>query len=136
MSASVLRYPDGQLQEFGHYNAGEFADPPDGSPAQVECYPSGAIKKTRHFRSGSSHAPEDGSPANVYYFENGEISGGYSSEKGKLSPAKVSEMLKAAQVNRVASLLEKADQAVVPAGMPLPKDFAVAGAKIKTKGGR
>ena len=106
---------------------GSFQDPEDGSPAIIEYYKNGQVKFTGHRRDGNAHDPADGSPAEIWYSETGEILGGYSSANGKLSPEQMAGMLKAAQVNRVAALLAKADQSIVPVGMPLANDCGVSG---------
>ena len=78
----------------------------------------------------------DGSPAQVKYSKSGKVTGGYTSVNGELSASQALKMLKSAQVCRVAELLQKADQAVVPSGMPLPKKFGRNNNAAKSKGFR
>ena len=66
--------------------------------------------------------PANGSPACVYYSEDGAVTGGYSSEKKReLTDKEAYDMIMAPTVARVAALLAKADQSVIPIGLPLPK---------------
>ena len=57
------------------------------------------------------------------YSKTGAITGGFSAAtNSELSAEQAAELLKEAQVRRVANLLAKADQAVVPAGTALPEE--------------
>ena len=56
----------------------------------------------------------------IFYDEDGAVTGGASAAKGDLSAEEVNKMLAAAQVERVAALLAKADKSVIPVGIPLP----------------
>ena len=83
-------YEDGQVKEFIHIDNGKLCDPPDGSPAKIR------------------------------YLETGEIIGGESSKYEQIPAQRVLELLNAAKILRVAAVLANVDQAVIPAGMPLP----------------
>ena len=113
-----------------------YQDLPDGSPAVFGVYRSGAVSRTARYVSGIASDALDGSPAIVQYSESGEISGGFSVANGQLSASQTIKTLKAAQVNRVAALLAKSEQSVVPVGMPLPENYVPPAASTKSKDGR
>ena len=91
----------------------------DGYPARIAYYSNGNVHYTGHFRDDAVCDTEDGGPAQVRYSELGEVLKGHSSVHGHLSADESINMIKAAQFNRVAALLAKADQAVIPVGIPL-----------------
>ena len=134
--SEVAYYPNGGIAHVLHFLDYRRNDPSDGRPASVEYYANGALRSVRHFSDDTKTDTTDGTPAFVNYSESGEISSGFSSICGSLTAEETIAMLKAAQVNRVAALLEKADQAVIPSGMPQPKDFDGSGPGGHSKDGR
>ena len=126
--ASIGRYSDGTLSAVRHFQQGQLQDPADGSPASISFYQNGQVKRAAHYHDDKERNPEDGSPSAVHYSELGEITSGILSGTGTISAAKTTEMLKSAQFRRVTDLLAKADQSVIPAGMPLPDDYSLPGA--------
>ena len=119
--AIIDYFDDGTVKNTIHYKRGVREDPGNGHPAYVAYFASGAIKQYMFCRAGGACDPEDGAPAAVHYRATGEIASGVSSEKGRLTAKQTIEMLRSAQVRRVAGLLAKADPTVIPAGMPLQK---------------
>ena len=132
--ARVEYHANGLVRCSTHFVNGKPHDPEDGSPATHLYYLSGAIEKTAHYRAGDMVDAADGSPAKVEYYEDGTVQEGWSSKSGGLSPAAVIKILKAVQFQRVVALLTKADQAVVPFGMPLPEPPKIPARKTTTKG--
>ena len=124
--AHVEYFRTKQIKFLFHYCDGEINDPKDGTPAFVRYYPSGCIHSFGSYRNNSLTDASDGSPAGVEYSKKGEIVGGFSSVFGELTAEETIKMIKNAQVYRVAELLAKADQSVVPAGMP-PEKLNLAG---------
>ena len=127
---------DGLLSHCVHYREGRISAPDDGSPAGIEYYPSGAVKSIDYYRNGQFSDLPDGTPAAVYFSEAGEIFGGKSSAIGRLSVGETIERLKEAKVHRIENLLANADQAVVPAGMPLPESHTQSTTDGTSKAGR
>ena len=122
-SPSVIEFhPDGAVKRLTHHRDGKAHDPIGFLPAIIEYHQDGTIASTLHCLSGQLVNPDDGSPSGVQYSEAGEISSGYLVGNGKISAEQVLSLNNAAQVNRVAALLAKADQAVVPSGLPLDSD--------------
>ena len=121
-SPALCKYhTSGHVALHIHYIGGHINDPAPGVHAFVEYYPSGRVKETSHYINDGYLDPQDGSPARINYSESGCIIGGWAASVGKLDALEVEQMLKAVQLCRVADLLAKADQSVVPAGMPLPR---------------
>ena len=114
--ANVVFYKDGSVRRVAHYRHGKIHAPTCFCPAVIEYYPAGAIKATLHYQYGKYQEQADGCPAGIHYSEDGKISGGCSVGKGKISASHAKHLIKAAQISRVAALLAKADQSVVPAG--------------------
>ena len=134
--AEIQYYQDGVIKFLDHYVDDKLNDPPDGTPACVEYWKTGGIKYTSRNRDGKFRDLEDGSPSQIWYNKNGEITSAHSASNGLMTPEKAIELLEAAKVFRVAALLEKADQSVVPAGMPMPDNYANPGKPDIAKGGR
>ena len=134
--ADIAYWPDGTVRRIEHFRDGTLNDPEDGSPAVICHHEVGTLKSIGHFFKGSRMDTDDNIPAHISYFEDGDIEGGISSVRGKLDADQVIKMLKAVQVSRVADLLTKADQAVVPSGMPLPENAIQPAAAPKSKDGR
>ena len=124
-SHAVVRYfESGVIARTGHLRRRVRTDGADGSPAVVNYYPNGNLKQVEYIccRRTLPKDPANGSPACVYYSEDGAVTGGYSSEKKReLTDKEAYDMIMAPTVARVAALLAKADQSVIPIGLPLPK---------------
>ena len=128
-SPALCKYfSDGRLALRYYYSGGSLNDPKNGAPAVVEYHSSGILKKIAHYRYGEYYDPQDGTPAQINYSKLGESIHGWSAADGKLSAKEATKILKSVQVRRVAALLAKADQSVIPAGMPLPDDYSLPGA--------
>ena len=138
--SEIEYYPDGVAHIVCHFRNGRADSPADGIPASVTYYHNGAIRHVVHMKNGERIDPADGTPCEVSYNRDGIITGGASSVNGALSDKETAKLLdiakKAKQVCRVAELLAKADQDVIPAGMPLPADYGRAFPETNTKGGR
>ena len=92
-------------------------DGADGSPSHVKFHPNGNVKEVRYWEAAMK---DTASLGQIFYDEDGAVTGGASAAKGDLSAEEVNKMLAAAQVERVAALLAKADKSVIPVGIPLP----------------
>ena len=126
----------GRVSFIEHYANDMRQDPADGSPAVVHYHSDGIVSRIAHFDRNVFFTPPDVRPAQIDFDRNGKISRGYSAENGELTAKQVVEMLKESQVNRVANLLAKVDQSVVPSGMPLPGNCDVSAPGNISKGGR
>ena len=136
LPAKVEYFPDGSLKRKCHHRAGHAHDPDSSTVADIHWYPSGVIRTTAHYCDGFYCDPADGSPARVDYDETGEIAAGSSPKNGRLSASATIELLRLAQMRRVAAVLGNVDQAVVPSGMPLPETNGQPSAAHSTISGR
>ena len=134
--ASIAYYKFGQTWKKTHYQNGILQSPKDGTPAYISYFKNGSIQSIGYYQAGERQDTGDGTPALIVYGESGEIARGYSAEKGPLSASETIACLNAAQVRRVAALLAKSEQSVVPSGMPLPESCGVSGPNTRTKDGR
>ena len=125
----LVFFANGTIKKVLYCRDGVRNDSPAGTPAYVEFYPDGKVRFVVNVRGGLKMDKEDGTPALVCYSEEGDIIAGFSSVNGDLNAEAIHKMNKAAQVFRVAALLKKADQSVVPSGMPLSKEHLSAAAK-------
>ena len=129
-------HDNGELKRATYYRDGIVAAPAVGHPSMIEYYTNGAPGRIAHLCGEQFEDLADGSPARVDYSETGEVAGGFSSKAGELTVAQTTAQMKAAQRWRAADLLSKADQAVVPSGMPLPDNCAPSATATKSKDGR
>ena len=113
--AYIEYYISGIRKSEEHYFNGERNDPADGYPAVIVYYPNATVQSVRHFRNNMLIDALDATPAEVSYCISGEVIGGFSSISGKLTAKETIKLIKAAQVARVAALLENSDLSVVPA---------------------
>ena len=130
ISAVVCYFPNGSIQALGYCR--DILD--NGLPATVDYPQNGTVKAVCYCWNGDIADQPDGFPASICYSDVGEITGGTSSVAGSLTAAETIARIKDAQVRRVANLLEKADQSVLPIGMPL-SDVKPAAAGDKEKAG-
>ena len=116
--AIITFYESGIVKETTRMWCRWPADGADGSPAHVKYHSNGSVKEVRYWNAALKDTE---SLAQTFYAEDGAVTGGASAAKGDLSAEETTKMIKAVQVARVAALLAKADQSVIPIGLPLPK---------------
>ena len=68
-------YPNGTVEEEGHWQASHLQDPPDGTPAKRWYYPDGRVKGEAHWQAYRLQDPPDGSPAVRRFYLDGSVKG-------------------------------------------------------------